>query len=81
MLDLFLGRSQEGDLMEVNLQSKCMALANRGLILLPFQLTAVAAFLGTQDTSGLPSAVLMSPAMGETASRRSGLSRRKTQAR
>jgi len=53
-------------MMEVNLQSKCMALANRGHILLPFQLTAVAEYLGVQDTSSLPLAVLMSPAMGET---------------
>ncbi len=68
MLDLFLGHAREVEMTEVNLQSKCQALANRGLILLPFQLTAVAAFLGTQDTSSLPSAVLMSPAMGETAS-------------
>jgi len=68
MLDLFLGHHQEESMMEVNLQSKCMALANRGLILLPFQLTAVAQYLGSQDTSSLPSAVLTSPAMGETAS-------------
>jgi len=54
--------------MEVHLQSKCMNLANRGLILLPFQLTAVAQYLGEQDTSSLPSAVLTSSAMSETAS-------------
>lgn len=66
MLDLFLGREKEAGMMEISLQSKCMALANRGLILLPFQLTAVAEYLGAQDTSSLPLAVLMSPAMGET---------------
>lgn len=65
----------------LNLELRLVRLIINGHIPLPTTLTGAAQFLGTYDTSSLPQAVLKSSAMGETAGRRSGLSRRKTQAR
>ena len=63
---------------QIALELRITRLVINGRIPLPCSLTVAVQFLGTHDTSGLPQAVLMSPAMGETAGRRSGLSRRKT---
>lgn len=71
-LDLFLGQ-QGGELMEkVALELRVTRLVINGHIPLPCSLTVAAQILGTHDTSSLPLAVLMSPAMGETTGRRSG---------
>ncbi len=66
---------------QITLEMRVTRLVINGHIPLPCSLTGAVRFLGTLDTSSLPLAVLMSPAMGETTGRRSGLSRRKTQAR
>ncbi len=65
----------------IALELRVTRLIINGHIPLPCTLMEAAQFLGTHHTSSLPLAVLMSPAMGETTGRRSGLSRRKTQAR
>ena len=65
----------------IALELRMTRLVINGHIPLPCPLMDAAEFLGEHDTSSLPQAVLMSPAMGETAGRRSGQSRRKTQAR
>jgi len=80
-LDLFLGQQKGEGMEQIALELKVTRLVINGYIPLPCSLTAAAEFLGTHDTSSLPLAVLMSPAMGETTGRRSGQSRRKTQAR
>ncbi len=66
---------------KINLELRVTRLIINGHIPLPCSLTEAIHFLGTHDTSSLPLAVLTSPAMGETTGRRSGQSRRKTQAR
>jgi len=53
---------------QIALELKVTRLVNHGYIPLPCSLMVAAEFLGTHDTSSLPQAVLMSPAMGETAS-------------
>jgi len=63
---------------QIALELRVTRLVINGHIPLPCSLTDAAAFLGEHHTSSLPLAVLMSPAMGETTGRRSGLSRRKT---
>ncbi len=71
-LDLFLG-GQKGEGMEqIGLELRITRLVINGHIPLPCSLTAAHDFLGTLATSSLPQAVLKSPAMGETAGRRSG---------
>jgi len=60
------------DLTGIGLEQKITRLVINGHIPLPSTLTVAAQFLGTLDTSSLLRAVLMSPAMGETAGRRSG---------
>lgn len=57
----------------VALEMRVSRLIVNGHIPLPCSLTVAAEFLGTHDASSLPQAVLKSPAMGETAGRRSGL--------
>ena len=71
----------ERGLESLALEQRYTRLVINGHIPLPATLTAAAVFLGQFDTSSLPLAVLMSPAMGETTGRRSGQFRRKTQAR
>jgi len=80
-LDLFLGQEKGGEMEQIALELRVTRLVINGRIPLPCSLTEAVKFLGTHDTSSLLLAVLMSPAMGETTGRRSGLSRRKTQAR
>lgn len=72
-LDLFLGRREDHNMQEVRLITRLGQLHLHGHIPYLITPTDAVAYLGTLDTSSLPSAVLMSPAMGETASRRSGL--------
>jgi len=66
---------------EIALELRLTRLVINGHIPLPCSVMEATEFLGKYDTTSLPLAVLKSPAMGETRSRRSGLSRRKTQAR
>lgn len=66
---------------EIALELRVTRLIINGHIPLPSTLTVAAEFLGKYSTTSLLLAVLKSPAMGETRGRRSGLSRRKTQAR
>jgi len=56
----------------IGLEQRVTRLVINGHIPLPTTLTVCAQFLGTQDTSSLPQAVLMSLAIGETTGRRSG---------
>jgi len=51
---------------EMALELRITRLVINGHIPLPCSLTGAVQFLGTHDTSSLPLAVLMSPAMGET---------------
>ncbi len=59
---------------QIALEQRLTRLVITGAIPLPCSLTEAVAFLGTHDTSSLPLAVLMSPAMGETTGRQSGQS-------
>jgi len=52
----------------IALELRVTRLIINGHIPLPCSLMAAVEFLGTYETSSLPQAVLMSPAMGETAS-------------
>ncbi len=67
-LDLFLGNKEDQSMIEVRLITRLGQLHLHGHI--PYLITPMdaARLLGQCDTSSLPSAVLMSPAMGETAS-------------
>jgi len=80
-LDLFLGLAKGEGMEQIALEMRVTRLVINGHIPLPCSLTEAAVFLGAHHTSSLPLAVLKSPAMGETIGRRSGLPRRKTQAR
>ncbi len=71
-VDDFLAQARGGEMVEISLEQRITRLVIGGHIPLPCTLTAAGEFLGTYDTSSLPQAVLMSPAMGETAGRRSG---------
>lgn len=51
----------------IAMEMRITRLVINGHIPLPCSLTVAVQFLGTHDTSSLPRAVLMSPAMGETA--------------
>ena len=51
---------------QINLELRVTRLLNNGHIPLPCSLTAAVEFLGAYNTTGLPQAVLKSPAMGET---------------
>ncbi len=51
----------------IALEQRITRLVINGHIPLPCSLTVAVDFLGKYDTSSLPLAVLMSPAMGETA--------------
>jgi len=51
---------------QITLELRVTRLVINGHIPLPCTLMEAAEFLGKHDTSGLPRAVLMSPAMGET---------------
>jgi len=57
---------------ELELEQRITRLVINGHIPLPCTVTVAVKFLGNHDTSSLPQAVLTSPAMGETAGRRSG---------
>ena len=52
---------------KIALELRLTRLVVNGHIPLPCSLTVGVEFLGKQDTSSLPQAVLKSPAMGETA--------------
>jgi len=65
-VDLFLSRGEEGGMDQIALELRVTRLIINGHIPLPCSLMAATEFLGTLDTSSLPLAVLMSPAMGET---------------
>jgi len=51
---------------QIELELRATRLVINGHIPLPCSVMECATFLGTHDTSSLPRAVLMSPAMGET---------------
>ena len=65
-LDLFLQNDTEDEMGGIALEMRVTRLVINGHIPLPCTLTAAEAFLRNHDTSSLPQAVLMSPAMGET---------------
>jgi len=65
-LDLFLGQQKGEEMEQIALEMTITRLVINGHIPLPCSLTEAAQFLGTHNTSSLPRAVLMSPAMGET---------------
>jgi len=54
----------------ISMELRVTRLVINGHIPLPCTLDSAAGYLGAYDTSGLPQAVLMSPAMDETAGRR-----------
>ena len=79
--DHFLGVGVEKTLLEIGLEQRFTRLVINGHIPLPTTLTDAVTFLGRHDTTGLPPAVLKSPAMGETRGDGRGFLRRKIKAR
>jgi len=67
-VDYFLDQENELTMNKIRIESQIQMLGQRGIIPFPISLTEIVAFLGKFDTSSLLPAVLMSPAMGETAS-------------